>query len=147
MIEITQEYLMSIADYDPDTGIITRKDRKGSNGSIDAYGYLIIKIKGEQYKAHRLAWLYVHGEFPSNVIDHINGDKLDNRIENLRDVPQAINVRDTKREPNKDTGEVGIWVDNTTKGLIAKYTTSINGKTYRFRELSDATNFRRGMLK
>lgn len=48
--------------YDPSTGVITRIDRKNGSGSIDAYGYLIIKIKGKQFKAHRLAWFMHYGQ-------------------------------------------------------------------------------------
>lgn len=130
--------------YDPNTGVITRIDRKNGSGSIDAYGYLIIKIKGKQYKAHRLAWLMYYGRFPDQVIDHINGNKLDNRICNLRDVSQSFNaIEGSKRlPPNKETGFKGIHIDKTTLGLKAKFCTRINNKTYRFRNLMDAVQLR-----
>ena len=130
--------------YDPTTGVITRIDRKNGSGSIDAYGYLIIKIKSQQFKAHRLAWFMHYGEFPKQTIDHINGDKLDNRICNLRDVSQSFNasVGNQNRPPNVETGYRGIHIDKTTKGLKAKYTTRIKQKTYRFRNLIDAVQFR-----
>ena len=85
--------------YDPDTGEIKRIGRKNSNGSLDHYGYLIIKIKGVQWKAHRLAWVKYYGVAPRNNIDHINRNKTDNRICNLRDVPQSVNVLNTERPP------------------------------------------------
>ena len=69
--------------YSPQSGVIERVTRANSNGSIDAYGYLVIKYKGRQYKAHRLGWMYVTGSMPDDKIDHINGDKLYNRIDNL----------------------------------------------------------------
>ena len=80
--------------YDPLTGIFTRKKyaRKGKNaGGFDTHGYIHIGVNGKQYKAHQLAWLYVYGEFPKNQIDHINGNRKDNRIENLRVVSSVIN--------------------------------------------------------
>jgi len=141
--ELTQSSLKEILIYNPDTGIFIRNDRRNSNGSIDAYGYLILKIKGQQYKAHRLAWLYMYGETPSKNIDHINGKKLDNRICNLRDVDQSVNVKNTDRTPNPDTGFIGIHYDTSTKGLLAKYTTRINGKTFRFRKVEKAIKIRK----
>lgn len=129
-------------NYNPLTGVIKRISRANSNGSIDHYGYLVIKIKGKQWKAHRLAWAKFYNREPQNVIDHINGNKTDNRISNLRDVPQSANVRATKRKQNKLTGKIGIHYDTVTNGLIAKYTTRYQGKTYRFRHLNDAINFR-----
>jgi len=121
--------------YDPSTGDLRRVTRKNSNGSVDAYGYLIIKFRGEQYKAHRICWLMHYGMWPVGVIDHINGCKTDNRIINLRDVNQAENVRNRADE--------GIYIDTATNGLRAKYTIKDGSKTYRFRDLSMAQQARR----
>ena len=122
-------------------GTFNRMDRKNSNGSYDKDGYLIIKIKGKQYKAHRLVYLWHHGRFPSEEIDHINRIRDDNRIENLRESTRKQNVRNTKRKPNKDTGVVGVHVDRT-KGLKKKYTTKLGGKTLRFYRVEDAMKAR-----
>lgn len=138
-----ENYIKKHFTYDPRSGKIGRDDRKNSNGSYDKGGYLILKVKGKQFKAHRVAWFLYYGSFPENVIDHINGIKSDNRISNLRDVEQKRNVKNTNRSPNKDTGVVGIHYDSTTKGLKKNYTTRINGKTYRFYELEEAIRFRR----
>jgi citrate synthase len=124
--------------YNSETGEFKRIDRKGSNGSIDKDGYLILKIKGKQYKAHRMAWLYVYGTLPKFNIDHINRIRLDNRIENLRDVSQSDNVKNTTRTINKDTGVIGISLDKTTKGLKSKFTLRKNKKVFRFRTLEEA---------
>lgn len=130
-------------DYDPSNGVITRKGRRRSNGSIDYYGYLIIKIRGKQWKAHRLAWAKHYGVEPKFNIDHIDGNKLNNAISNLRDVTQGINVNNTVRKKNKDTGYIGIHYDKSTKGLLAKYTTRIKGRAFRFRNVQDAVNLRK----
>ena len=119
-------------------GVISRKDRKNSNGSLDRDGYLIYKVKGHQIKAHRLVWFLCNGVFPDCEIDHINRDRRDNRIENLRLANRNIQAQNTTRTPNKDTGVVGIYMDKTTKGLLAKYTFRSNKKTYRFRTLREA---------
>ena len=131
--------IRKIISYNPQTGEIKRLDRKNGNGSIDHYGYLVIKIKGKQYKAHRLAWLHYYGTEPKYNIDHINGVKTDNRIFNLRDVPQLINVHNTYVPPNKDTGVRGIHLSHNTN---KKYTIKLYGKTYRFYTIEEAITFK-----
>ena len=134
---LTQSDLKRHFHYDPETGVFTRLSRKGSHGSYDKYGYLILKINKRQYKAHRAAWLYVYGEWPTDNIDHLNRNRKDNRIANLRDVPQSVNCKNTTRVPNPDTGVVGVYIDRT-KGLKAKYATKKHGKTFRFHTLTEA---------
>jgi hypothetical protein len=143
---VDDEMLAYIKDnfiYNPENGVIKRTDRKGGTGSIDKYGYLIIKIKGAQFKAHRIAWFLYYGSMPEQNLDHINGNKTDNRISNLREANQFINTNNVERPVNRDTGCVGIYIDNSTIGLKSKYTTRIFNKTYRFRTLSDAIKFRK----
>jgi len=71
-------------------------------------GYLEIKINGTKYKAHRLAYLYYHGHWPENDIDHINGIKTDNREENLRDVSHYENMRNQVLRKNNNSGVTGV---------------------------------------
>lgn len=130
-------YLDVYFNYDKETGHIERTDRKNSNGSKDKDGYLIIKIKGKQYKAHRLAWLIVYREWPQDEIDHINRDRTDNRINNLRVVDRCGNINNTTKKINKDTGCYGIYIDRT-RGLKKKYAFRHNNKMHRFYTLEDA---------
>lgn len=95
---ITAERLRELLHYDPETGIfiwrVNRARRQTAGkvaGSFASQGYWIIGVEGINYKAHRLAWLYVYGEWPKDQIDHLNGIKDDNRISNLRDVDNVIN--------------------------------------------------------
>lgn len=118
-------------------GQITRDDRKNSTGSLDKDGYLIIKVKQRQFKAHRIAWLLHYGEFPSCELDHINRNRLDNRIENLRESTRKQQIKNRDLPLNKDTGVVGIHIDRT-RGLKKKYAFSHEGKKYRFYSLKEA---------
>lgn len=114
---ITQERLKEIAHYNPDTGIFTRIKRTGNNNGCnvgkemghDCHGYKYVAIDFKRYALHRLAWLYMTGEFPKGVIDHINGIKSDNRFSNLRDVCIKINAQNfhSKQRDNK-CGFLGV---------------------------------------
>ena len=97
---LTNESLREYLRYDQLTGEFTwLKDRRSSKvkGTIAGYkekhGYIIIRVNSKNYKAHRLAWLYVYGNWPKGQIDHINGIKNDNRIINLRDVNSRLNMQ------------------------------------------------------
>jgi len=131
-------------NFNYDNGVITRTDRKNSEGSFDKDGYLILKIKGTHYKAHRIVWLMHNGEFPKGEIDHINRNRTDNRIENLRVVDRKTNANNVTKKINNDTGVVGVYIDRT-KGLKKKYATRINNKTYRFYSVKEAVEFRGGI--
>lgn len=112
-----------------DNGVLTRKDRKGSQGSYDKDGYLIMKIKGKQYKAHRLIFAYFNGYFPKEI-DHINRVRDDNRIENLREATRSLNNANTVRG-------LGVHKDNT-KRLRKVWRFRLAGETYRFYTMEDA---------
>ncbi len=106
---MTTEQLKKQLKYDKNTGEFTRKG--AVVGSLDAYGYLKIKINGKSYKAHRLAWLYEKGKMPKHQIDHINHIKDDNRTCNLREVTNAENNRNRPMQCNNSSGIVGVdWV-------------------------------------
>lgn len=106
---VTQEQLKAIFTYDPDTGIFTRngKHRYPVAGTMKN-GYVRMSIKRKCYAAHRLAWLYVHGSFPKDTIDHINGIKTDNRIQNLREATEAENVHCRKLTKSNTSGFKGV---------------------------------------
>ena len=141
--EMLKRYILEHFHYN--NGIITRDDRKNSNGSLDKDGYLILKIKGKQFKAHRIAWLLCYGDFPKLEIDHINRNKLDNRIENLRESNRQQQVENRNYYPNKDTGVIGVYKDKCTEGLKKVYTTSYKGKIHRFHTVEEAVQFRKEM--
>ena len=132
-----KEYILANFQYHAD-GTITRSDRKNSNGFYDKDGYLKVKVKKKALLVHRVVWLLNHGDFPRLEIDHINRNKTDNRIENLREATRWENNINKEFKVNPTTGVVGIAYDTSTKGLLARYTFRCCGKTYRFRKLEDA---------
>lgn len=137
MIDL-EDYIKKHFKYDTITGTLSRDDRKGGLGSKDKDGYLIIKVKGKQFKYHRIVWLLNYGEFPKTELDHIDRNKLNNKITNLRLADRTIQNNNKEVVINKDTNEEHIYYDKTTKGLKAKYCVRKNGKTFRFRSLEDA---------
>ncbi len=90
-----------------------------------ASGYAYTKVYGQQYKTHRLIWMYFYGEFHSSDIDHINGRRSDNRIENLRAIDHSVNMQN-QRLPSKNnkTGFLGVHLDRRSN----KYKASIRNK-------------------
>lgn len=125
--------LRGVLAYDPETGHFTRLKgcREGRRAAIlRKTGYLQVTIGRRFYIAHRLAWFYMHGKWPQGVIDHINGVRDDNRIANLRDVPQSINMQNRKRpQANNKVGLLGVTED-PKRGLFAAHIT-ICGKATR----------------
>lgn len=87
--------LRSLLGYDPATGNFTRLNGVKAGG-VNSLGYVQIRICGARYKAHRLAWLYVYGEWPKGFIDHINGIRDDNRIVNLRIATHKQNMANSR---------------------------------------------------
>lgn len=95
--ELTHSELTAQFYYDADTGHLHRRKNGKQMGRPDVDGYIAINIRKRKYRGHRLIWFYVHGVWPTGVVDHINNDGLDNRIVNLRDISASENSRRQKR--------------------------------------------------
>ena len=117
MATLTQPRLHELLRYDPVTGDFFWRVQTNPRALVGmhagansiSFGYRQINVDKRTYKAHNLVWLYFHGAFPTNVIDHINGNRLDNRIENLRDVTRqqnSWNLQKAKR--NSKSGYLGV---------------------------------------
>ena len=93
--------------YDKNTGLFIRRVRSGMRGKVGVVagradqGYIRLRVLGGSYAAHRLAWAWEGGAEPKGQIDHINGDRADNRIKNLRDVDVPTN-RENQRNARAD---------------------------------------------
>jgi len=125
--EIAADQVRELLELDAGTGVLRwRKTGRGRRldriaGSPDRHGYLQTRIGGRIYFNHRLVWLYVHGSWPQNVIDHINGNPTDNRIENLRDVTRKTNQENQRKAAasNKTTGLLGASLHSKTGKYVA----------------------------
>ena len=112
MSELTQEKLKSLLHYDQVVGIFTWPKTGKIAGNENGHGYWRIGVNNGRYMAHRLAWLYVYGEWPTGQIDHINGIKTDNSIKNLRCVSNAENGQNINKPRNRNvSGLLGACYD------------------------------------
>lgn len=132
--KITAAFLRELFHYDPETGVFTRlvtRPGKGARvgdvaGTLKPSGYLTIWICGANHMAHRLAWLYVHGKWPDHEIDHIDGNRANNAIANLRDVTRSVNHENLRRARSDNAhGFLGV---SPFKGKWWKARITVNGK-------------------
>lgn len=113
--DFTAGYIGSILNYNPESGLFTWKVRRGSRampgkraGSVLWNGYRAINVDGCHLREHRLAWLLVHGSLPVEDIDHVNGQRSDNRLCNLRSVSRQENCRNLARRSDNSSGVPGV---------------------------------------
>jgi hypothetical protein len=123
----TANRVRDIFEYDPSTGVLKRKISTSSNakagcvaGWENSDGYLNVKIDRRTYKVHQIVWLHSYGIWPSGVIDHINRDKKDNRLQNLRDT--TVQVNNINKDVRKDskTGVPNVtWRERDKRYYVA----------------------------
>jgi len=134
---ITQNELKEVLNYDPETGVFTWLTSPGNRVAIGGAAgsackvtcgksYQRIMYKNIPYYAHRLAWLYVYGSFPEKDIDHIDGNGLNNKIDNLRAVTHQENGRNRRQSSANTSGCTGVTFYKRDKKWYSHI--CINGK-------------------
>lgn len=159
MIDLTQDYLRSLLSYDAETGELIWRHRPRDMfrdndkricgtwnaryagtvaNSIGTGGYVRVNILGTRYLGHRVIWMMVHGEWPDEI-DHINGNRSDNRLCNIRNVSRQENLRNLAKRSDNSSGHVGVHL-NKKNGKWSAYV-GIDGKQVHlgfFENLDDA---------
>ena len=145
---ITVERARELLEYDPVTGIMRRRITCGSRGkagtvvgSPGTKGYLTVRLDGQLYLVHRLAWLIVKGEWPPAQIDHENTIKSDNRFTNLRPATNQQNHGNVPLYANNTSGIKGVGWDKKRKAWAAYITIDCKKKNLgRFKEKTAAAD-------
>lgn len=140
-----------LLDYNPSTGVFTRLVRTSRRinvgditGCPNEKGYLLISLQNRLYRAHRLAWLYVHGEWPPAEIDHIDGNRSNNAISNLRPSTHAQNMQNLAKKSSNSSGATGVhWARNRSKW---KAEIGANGSVVRLGSFSSKEEARNAYL-
>lgn len=137
---LTQERVKELFDYREDGYLISKKTRGNRCivgnpvGYSDKRGYKRLSLDYEKHWVHRVIWLWHFGYFPENDIDHINRDKSDNRIENLREVSRQCNMRNAAPKKNNTSGVQGVYRSGKRWRVVIK----IN---YKFIQIGVFDNF------
>jgi hypothetical protein len=119
--KLSYSLVCELLDYNPSTGKLTWKVNKGGikagsyAGSIKDTGYIRVVINNTAYKAHRLIWFMVTGNWPKEEIDHINGNPSDNKWINLREITNSENLKNQKKQSNNRSGFNGVYWNNQRK--------------------------------
>lgn len=148
---LTQELLQEILRYDPDTGVFYSHRTRKAQGWISSHGrgsqkrnYIRLKVAGKHYYAHRLAWLYMTGEWPDPEVDHQDLDGLNNRWVNLRKATHSQNGHNQGLRSNNKSGVKGVsWERGRSKWIA---TITMNGREKhlgRFNTIEEAAAARR----
>jgi hypothetical protein len=129
---VDSNYIRSVLHYEENTGVFTWLIKTNSHGGgryigdeagcLAPNGYILIGISGKIYRAHRLAWLWMTGEWPSSQIDHINMIKSDNRWSNLRIATNGQNVSNRRTRKDSRSGVKGVVWHNQAKKWAARIT-------------------------
>lgn len=134
------------AKYDPETGSVWRQDRAGvwyeARGTVDSHGYVVFNRRHKLHKAHRIAWVAVHGSAASLDIDHINGNKQDNRISNLRECCRSDNNANQHKPRHKLYSAVkGVTYDKSRGKFMGHVTYKGRVHSRRFSTEVEAIEF------
>lgn len=128
----SREVLLASLRYDPVSGLLHWREREDvrpewntryagkSAGNRDTHGYVRVHVNGQKCWAHRVIWKMVNGEDPADTVDHINGDRSDNRIANLRLATNAQNLCNRGPQKNNTSGFKGVYFSRAAQKWVAQ---------------------------
>lgn len=132
---LTQIRLREMLDYDPETGVFRFRKKRGWEGKPAGCikpgrggGYCLIRLAGESFRASRLAWLYMTGEWPDQDVDHIDLDRMNDRWANLRLATRSQNMANGSKRRDNTSGYRGVTWNEATQSWRAQV--SVNGKNH-----------------
>lgn len=143
----TADRVRELLSFDSATGIFTWRKTMGGLASIgsvagspNSAGYILIKVDGRKYQSSRLAWLYHFGQWPEHYVDHVNGDRSDNRIENLRAASPVQNKHNSGPSIVSASKVKGVFWNKKRRKWQARLSLSSSKKRHLgyFHNLSDA---------
>jgi hypothetical protein len=145
-IELTAERARELLNYDPESGALTWRVRRPNGvcvgsvaGCAQPHGYIKVSIDGVQYYAHRIIWLIMTGAIPVEFIDHLNGNRGDNRWANLREASRVDNARNSRIRKTNKCGVKGIYLCSERGDWVANIRVSGRNKTLgRFKTQEEA---------
>lgn len=143
MKEPTQARVKELLDYNPETGVFTWKVNRtrgvkagDAAGTINrSHGYIIVCIDNRRYRGHRLAWFVVHGSWPAFDLDHVDTDRTNNCIKNLRPTDDTMNTGNSSRYKNNTSGYKGVSWHKSKKAWFANI--RVNGRLVCLGKFSD----------
>jgi hypothetical protein len=131
---LTAQRLRELFSYDPSSGAFCRLTQRGPSRPgpvsmcLDTHGYPVMRVDYKLYRAHRLAWLHATGAWPMHDIDHIDGNRSNNRLANLRDVTRGENCQNLRAaQSHSDHGVLGV--SRTNKSTTWRARIAVNGRT------------------
>ena len=148
---IDQETVKKLFHYDAESGMLLWRNGNSRNvkpwqeaTSSNGHGYYNVKIDGKSYLVHRLIWLYVHGNFPEQDIDHKNRVRNDNRLCNLRDVSRTDNAQNISLPSHNKSGHIGVsWYAKQNKWTVYVKVNKKNKWLGYYKNLDDAVAARK----
>lgn len=124
-------FVRQVLDHDPFTGRLTWKQSLSPRvrvgdvaGLVGCHGYRRVRLCGKEYRAHRLCWFHYYGRWPDDCLDHVNGNRDDNRLANLRECSQAQNLQNKGLDRRNKSGFTGVYWDEKRGKYFAQITAS-----------------------
>lgn len=148
---IDQETVKKLFHYDAESGKLLWRYGNGRNvkpwqeaKALNGKGYVCVKVLGKNYPAHRIIWLYVHGDFPKQFIDHKNRVRNDNRLCNLRDVSRSDNAQNISLPSHNKSGHIGVsWIKTHNSWTVYVAVNKKNKWLGYYKNLDDAITARK----